>query len=167
MRFNVILILLLFVFTACDNTPPAPTSPFTSKTSLLEYGIPVTLSTPEGAKVTNNSDNLLQDVTIEGQDYYVQIYGSGATTTDCAKLAQEALTEYKTTDAAFKRVVEQDNCGFMYELEVDNDTTKSYNFVYFTIKGNKAYNFTTTAGPLADFDQADVKAIYDAVKAQK
>ncbi len=141
------LACLLLTLTACDNTPPAPESPFTSTTNLLEYGIPITLPTPEGATVRNNSDNFLQDVRIEGEGYYVQIYGTSASTTDCKQLAQDALTDYKTTDATFKRVVEQEDCGFLYEIEVDNDTTTYYNFAYFVVQGNKAYTFSTTTGP--------------------
>lgn len=106
----------------------------------------------------------MQDVVVEGKDYYVQIYGSNATSLDCAQLAQDALMDYKTTDAAFKGVTQNDSCGFMYAIQVENDTTKSYNFAYFSIKGNKVYTFSTTAGPLTDFSQEEVAAIYEAVK---
>lgn len=152
---------------ACDSTPAEPVSPFTQELNLMEYGIPVTLPVPEGATVKNNTDDFMQDVVVEGKDYYVQIYGSNSTSLQCEKLAEESLLDYKTTDAAFKGVVQQDPCGFLYKLEVDNDTTTSYNFAYFAVKGNKAYTFSTTAGPLADFDQGKVAAIYEAVKAQK
>lgn len=164
---NFIYLVVLLSFVACDNTPPKPKSTFTNKTNLLEYGIPVILPTPEGATVKNNSDDFMQDVVVEGKDYYVQIYGSNATNLDCAKLAEESLVDYKTTDAAFKGVVQQDSCGFLYKVEVDNDTTTSYNFAYFAIKGNKAYTFSTTAGPLTNFSQEQVTAIYEAVKAQE
>lgn len=158
---------LVLSIIACDNTPSKPVPVFTNKMNLLEYGIPVTLPAPEGATVKNNSDNFMQDVVVEGKDYYVQIYGSNATSLNCEKLAQEALLDYKTTDAAFKGVVKQDSCGFLYKVKVDNDTTTSYNFAYFAIRGNKAYTFSTTAGPLTDFSQEEVTAIYEAVSAQE
>ncbi|MGH1338394.1 MAG: hypothetical protein ACRBFS_19920 [Aureispira sp.] len=166
-QYRLLLFFALLGFVACDNTPPKPDPIFTNKMNLLEYGIPVTLLAPEGATVKNNSDNFMQDVVVEGKDYYVQIYGSNATSLDCAKLTQESLLDYKTTDAAFKGVVQQDPCSFLYKVEVDNDTTTSYNFAYFAIRGNKVYTFSTTAGPLTDFSQDEVTAIYEAVKAQE
>lgn len=165
--FACFLAITLLTLTACNNTPTQPDPIFTHQMNLLEYGIPVTLPTPEGATVKNNSDDFMQDVVVEGKDYYVQIYGSSATSLDCANLAKEALLDYKTTDAAFKGVVQQDSCGFLYKVEVDNDTTTSYNFNYFAVKGNKAYTFSTTAGPLTDFSKEEVEAIYEAVKAQQ
>lgn len=166
-QYPLLILATFLTLAACNNTPPQPDPIFTNKLNLLEYGIPVTLPTPNGATVKNNSDDFMQDVVVEGKDYYVQIYGSNASSLDCAKLAQEALMDYKTTDAAFKGVVQKDTCGFLYKVEVENDTTTSYNFNYFAIKGNKAYTFSTTAGPLADFSKEEVLAIYEAVKAQE
>lgn len=167
MKYLAFLTILCTLIIACDNTPAEPASTFTQELNLIEYGIPVTLAVPEGAKVKNNTDDFMQDVVVEGKDYYVQIYGMNATSLQCKTLADEALLDYKTTDAAFKGVVQQDPCGFLYKVAVDNDTTTSYNFAYFAVKGNKSYTFSTTAGPLTDFDQAQVTAIYEAVKAQK
>lgn len=159
--------MMLCHLIACDSTPKKPKPQFTKTIKLIEYGIPVTLNAPEDAKVTNHSDNLMQDVLIEGDHYYVQIYGTSATTPDCKNLAQEALTDYKTTSSTFKEVVQQDDCGFIYSVQTERDTNTYYNFDYYSVKGNKTYRFTTTSGPLVDLDQQQVTFIYEAVKAQE
>lgn len=169
MRYLVYSIIgfVLCHLVACDSTPQKRPSPYTKTVKLIEYGVPVTLKAPEDAKVTNRSDNLMQDILIEGDHYYVQIYGTAATTPDCKNLAQEALTDYKTTDGTFKEVLQQDDCGFVYSVQTERDTNTYYNFDYYTIKGNKTYRFTTTSGPLVDLNQQQVQEMYEAVKGQE
>ncbi len=169
MRYLVCSLIgvVLFHLMACDSTPKKPKSSFTKTVKLIEYGIPITLTAPEDAAVKDRSDNLMQDVLIEGDHYYVQIYGTSATNPDCKTLAQDALTDYKTTDGTFKKIVRQDDCGFVYAVQTERDTNTYYNFDYYSVKGNKTYRFTTTSGPLVDLNQQQVEAIYEAVKAQE
>ena len=164
---SLLLLWSLLGWVACESGPTEPESTFTKTVQLIEYGIPVSIQAPEDAQVTNQSDNFMQDVLLKGTHYYVQIYGTPATTTNCNNLAQEALTDLKTTDPTFKQVVRQDDCGFIYAIQTENDTTTYYNFDYYAIKGNKAYRFTSTSGPLVDLNQSDLEAIYEAVKGQQ
>lgn len=164
---SCLLFVALLSLIACESTPAEEKPAFTKTVNLLEYGIPVELNAPEDAKVVDASDDMIQDLRIEGDHYYVQIYGTVATRPSCKTLADEALIDYKTKNATFQRVVKQDECGFVYAVKTENDTTTYYNFDYFAVKGNKEYRFMSTTSPLVKLNQAQVEAIYEAVKNQQ
>lgn len=159
--------LVILVVTACQEAKPTTEMLFPKQLNLLQHGIPIALQVPEDAKVSNRSDNFMQDVVIEGKNYYVQIYSQNATSFSCASLAGEAQSELKTSDPNFQKVVSQDDCGFVYEVQVPGDSTKCYNFNFFRVQGNKSYSFTTTTGRTKPFTLEQVQQIYAAVKEQK
>lgn len=155
------------VLSSCGGSKPKPA--YESEVDLKEYGIPVKVKAPQGATVTN-SDGLVQDVKIEGTDYYIQIYGVDATTTDRKALKAEELANVKgsTSGCSFKRFVQEEEFGFVYELACshERDTTKKfYDFRYLLVRGEKAYTFqTTTTKP---FTEEQVKNMYAAVKQEE
>lgn len=139
---------------------------FPKKLNLLEYGMPFSIQVPADAKVKDQSNKFIQDLVIEGQDYYLQIYGQDAAAATCNALAQEAQTDLKTTSGTFKKMVTTEDCGFLYQVETPNDTNKYYNFAWYRIQGNKSFNFSTTASrQLFTLDQ--VEAMYTAAKSAK
>ncbi|BDS13483.1 hypothetical protein [Aureispira anguillae] len=171
MKMSNLLIIGTFILlgiVACQ--PPEPTIEdlFPKQLNLLQHGIPIAIQTPEDAKVTNRSDNFMQDVIVEGTDYYVQIYSQNATALSCSDLATEAQREIETgANTTFQRMIKEEDCGFIYEVQAAGDTTKCYNFSYYRVQGNKSFSFSTTTGRRKPFTQEQVERIYEAVKAQK
>lgn len=163
LAFSILCCVLLGMI-ACESTPTTSQKPtFTDKVNLLEYGVPVTLAAPAGTEVVNNSDEWMQDLVLKGENYYIQVYGRSATSGTCKTSIQETLRDLKTTDANFRKVVREDDCGFIYAVQSENDTTTYYNFNYHKIQGNKFYSFATTSS-YKSFNLEQAEAMYEAVK---
>jgi hypothetical protein len=165
------LLVLLSVITlgivACQAPESSVKDIFPKNLNLLQHGVPIAIQVPEDAKVTNRSDNFMQDVVVEGRDYYVQIYSHDATALSCTTLASEALSEIKVSNETFKKVISGDDCGFVYEVQVPGDTTKCYNFAYFRVQGNKSFEYSTTTGRRQPFTLEQVQNMYASMKEQK
>jgi len=171
MKLRNVLIGCIFItlgLMACE-TPKEATikDVFPRQLDLLQHGIPIKIQVPEDAKVTNRSDNFMQDVLIEGTNYYVRIYSNGATSPQCSTITKEALAEVKKTNPTFKRTILEEACGFIYEVQISGDTTKCYNFNYHIVKGNKSFSFSTTTSRRQPFSKKVVEHIYQAVKEQE
>jgi hypothetical protein len=171
MKLRNVLMVCIFItlgLMACE-TPKKPTVKdiFPKQLDLLQHGIPIKIQVPEDAQVTNRSDNFMQDVLIEGTNYYVRIYSNGATSPQCATITKEALAEVKKTNPTFKKTILEEDCGFIYEVQISGDTTKCYNFNYHAVKGNKSYSFSTTTSRRQPFSKQAVEHIYQAVKEQE
>lgn len=152
---------------ACESPESTVEDLFPKQLNLLQHGIPIAIQAPEDAKVSNRSDNFMQDVVVEGTDYYVQIYSQNASSPSCTAMASEARADVQKSNETFQRMIIEDDCGFLYEVQVPGDTTKCYNFAYYRVQGNKSFSFSTTTGRRKPFTQEEVTRIYDAVKAQK
>lgn len=165
-KLLVVLISMMVAMMACQNIPQEQSIKeiFPKQLNLLQHGIPIAVQAPEDAKITNRSDNFMQDLVIEGTDYYVQIYGKGASSPRCSTLAKEALAEIKVSNETFQRVVLEDECGFVYEVQAIGDTTKCYNFAHFKVQGNKSFEFSTTTSRRKPFTQKEVENMYKAVQ---
>lgn len=163
-----VCIVILLGLTACEE-PKEPTAKdvFPKQLDLLQHGIPIKIQAPEDAKVTNRSDNFMQDVVVEGTDYYVQIYSQGASSPQCNAMATEALADIKKTNPTFQKTILEEDCGFVYEVQIPGDSTTCYNFNYFSVKGNKSFSFSTTTGRRKPFSKKEVENIYQAVKEQE
>ena len=171
MKLRNVLMVCIFIILglmACE-TPKEATikDVFPKQLDLLQHGIPIKIQVPEDAQVTNRSDNFMQDVLIEGTNYYVRIYSNGATAPQCATMAEEALQDIKKTNPTFKKTILEEACGFIYAVQIPGDTTTCYNFNYQTVKGNKSFSFSTTTSRRQPFSKEAVENIYQAVKEQE
>lgn len=167
---NNLLMVCSFIvlgLAACQTPEPTVEDLFPKQLNLLQHGIPIAIQAPEDAKVTNRSDNFMQDVVVEGTDYYVQIYSQNASSASCKTMTSEAKSDVKKSNMTFQRMLTEDDCGFVYEVQAPGDTTKCYNFAYYRVQGNKSFSFSTTTGRRKPFTQDQVQRIYAAVKAQK
>jgi hypothetical protein len=171
MKLRNVLIVCIFIalgLIACETPKEATIKDiFPKQLDLLQHGIPIKIQAPEDAKVTNRSDNFMQDVVVEGTDYYVQIYSQGATSPQCATMSSEALMDIKNTNPTFQKTILEEDCGFVYEVKIPGDSTKCYNFNYYAVKGNKSFSFSTTTGRREPFGKKVVENIYWAVKEQE
>ena len=166
-KFGVLLSAIVFGLVACQEPESTIKDLFPKQLNLLQHGMPIAIQVPEDAKVTNRSDNFMQDLIIEGTDFYVQIYSQDATSPSCSYLAGEAKTDVKVTNTTFQRMVLEEDCGFIYEVQVAGDTTKCYNFAFFRVQGNKSFSFSTTTSRRKPFTLEQVQNMYAALKEQK
>ncbi|MEM9824218.1 MAG: hypothetical protein AAF985_24245 [Bacteroidota bacterium] len=147
-------LLLLF---ACQQSPTKSWQPL----DLLKYGVPITIMAPDSAKVKTMDLLVQKDVTIKkGEDYYVQIFSSDATTSDHKKILAELKADVKNNPYFSKFLLEEDK-GFIYETVIDS-THYNYGFRHIRIQGDREYIFQT--GLIGNFDQEQVEAMYDAVQ---
>lgn len=104
MKMNNLLMACSFIvlgLVAYQNPAPTTEDLFPRQLNLLQHGIPISIQAPEDAKVTNRSDNFMQDVVVEGTDYYVQIYSQSVSSVNCKSMASEEKTEIKKNNPTF------------------------------------------------------------------
>ena len=127
----------------------------------MKYGIPVTVLAPDSAKVETRDLIVQKDVTIKkGDDFFIQLYASDASTTDIKKVKADQLEEVKA-NPYFSGIISEDDNGFVYKKQVDS-TNVNYGFKYIKIQGDKEYIFQT--GLIGKFSEESVIAMYNAVK---
>jgi len=128
---------------------------------LMSYGLPIKIKAPKGAEVESDNLGFIQDVRIKGdENFYVQIMGGTATTTDIASIKSEYLTSLKN-DKYFSKIVEEDEAGFIYEKDL-GDGNLNYDFRYIRVQGDKEYIFQR--GLVGKYSIEDIKKMYSAVK---
>lgn len=154
MKKIAILSLLVAGFAlACKRGTPL------TELDLIKYGIPVKIQAPKEAKVVNNDlEGLMQDVTIQKEDFDIQIIGMDAIYPD-AKTAKEAKLSEVKADPAFSKLIKDEENGFIYEIKLD---TLAYNFYNVRIAGDKMYEIQAGFTAKPTLEQATM--MYDAVK---
>ncbi len=158
MRNAIILsATITFLFVACKSDPASNLKPL----DLMKYGIPLTVLAPDSAKVETMDLIVQNDVTIKkGDDYFIQLYASDASTTDLKKIRSDQMEEVKA-NPYFAEIVSEDENGFIYKKQIDS-TNVNYGFKYVKLQGDKEYIFQT--GLIGKFSKESVMAMYDAVK---
>jgi hypothetical protein len=124
--------------------------------------LPISVLAPDSADIKSSKlGNLYKDVTIKsGDDYFVQIYASEATTNDIAKIKSDQLRQVKEFPF-FSKIVEEDEKGFLYENIIDS-TNINYSFRYVTVQGDMEYIFQP--GLTGLFTEEQVRRMYEAVQ---
>ena len=133
------------------------------ETSLLACcQLPISVLAPDSADIkSSNFGELFKDVTIKsGDDYFVQIYASEATTNDIAKIKSDQLKQVKEFPF-FSKIVEEDENGFLYENIIDS-TNINYGFRYVAVTGDKEYIFQP--GLTGLFTEEQARRMYAAVQ---
>jgi len=145
--------------TGGNNT--AAGSSFPAKVNLsTELGAPIELKAPADFKSTATK-GLIDEVVVEGSNYYVQILAQDATTTSDRKaLKAEALAEVKAMKE-FSAIVEENDFGFVFESNWEGGS-KGYNFRYFVVVGTRVFDFRTNS--VANYTKEQVQAMFAAVQ---
>lgn len=155
MRYLTLLTCLLFVFSCKQNK--VDTYP---KLDLLEYGIPIAIKAPEGATVEKTQSLLMKDVSVQsGDNYYVQIYASDASTIDKSKILADQKSMVKS-GPFFSKIIEEKEEGFIFEKKIDENNI-NYDFRVVKVQGDKEYIFQT--GLIGKFTEQDVREMYQSV----
>lgn len=127
---------------------------------LMSYGLPITIGAPENAEVVVDDLGVWKDVTVKkGDEYFIQILSSKATSIDIKKLKAESLSEVKA-GRFFSKIIQEDDAGFLFEKKVDEKI--NYDFRYFKIQGDSEYSFQT--GLIGTFTEDQVRMMYKSVK---
>lgn len=128
---------------------------------LMSYGLPIKIKAPVGSVVESDNLGFIQDVTIKGDNnFYIQIQGGTATTTDISTIKTEYLSNIKNSKY-FSRIIEEDESGFIYEKDL-GDSNLNFDFRCIRIQGDKEYIFQR--GLVGKYTLEEVKLMYDAVK---
>ncbi len=160
MKYRIGIFTTVLFVVACQQEQQTQLEPL----DLLPYGVPVNIMAPDSAEVNTMDMVVTQDITVQkGDDYFVQIYVSEASTTDIPRIKANQLSEVKS-NRYFSRIVQEDEAGFIYETAIDSSNV-NYGFRYLMVKGDKELIFQT--GLIGDFDLQDVEQMYQAVQPQK
>lgn len=160
MRFSFLLgTCFLFVIACQTENDKQPLVPL----DLMKYGVPISIQAPDSAEVKTMDMGFMKDVTIKkGDDFYIQIYASQASTTDVVKILAQQLQEVKD-NRYFSKVVREEDAGFIYETVVDS-TDINYGFRHIKVQGDNEFIFQT--GLIGTFELEDVERMYEAVKSE-
>lgn len=151
---KIVAFFLLVFILACNNGPK------TEPLDLMKHGLPIQIKAPADAVVKSNDLGFYKDVTVKhGDNYFVQIISTSATTTDIATLKNDQLKEVRK-NPFYKEVIFEEENGFIFEKQIDS--TFNYDFRYIKIQGSNEYIFQT--GLTGTFTKEDVKLMYESVK---
>ncbi|MCB0599944.1 MAG: hypothetical protein KDC28_01900 [Saprospiraceae bacterium] len=129
--------------------------------NLLEYGFPITIMAPDSPEIKTMDLVVQKDLTVKkGEDYYVQIFMSDASTNKAGKVKAENLEITKSNPYFSKLILDEDQ-GYIYEMKLDSAHTV-YGFKYFKIQGDKEFDFQT--GLTGLFNEHQVRRMYEAVQ---
>jgi hypothetical protein len=121
---------------------------------LLKYGIPYTVMAPKETKASKIGGGQMIDLKLsDGEAYDVLIFMKGAETKHIDRLKQfrkEEVSLYPN----FKKIVEEYNEGFLYEIYSSTGGT-SYAFYAIKIVGDNEIDFMS--GNNRDFTEVEVK----------
>ncbi len=130
------------------------------KTSLMKYGFPLEINTPENASFIKNKSGATDHLIItNNKDFNLQI--------NMADAVSYSLTEVKTrerenikTNPFFQKILEDYDDGFLYEYETPNGL--AYDFRIFKLQGSKTYTFQS--GITGQFSEKDVKYMIKSIR---
>lgn len=153
-RIALFFILSIFILSCAENKPK------TEILDLMKYGLPIQIKAPAEAVVKADDMGFYTDVTVKGgDDYFIQILSTSATTSDIGILKKDQLNEVEK-NPYFKRITFEETNGFIFEKQIDS--LYNYDFRYVKIQGSNEYIFQT--GLFGKFSEDAVRKMYDSVK---
>ncbi len=155
-KFTIFTLLILFI-SACSSEPKTNLKPL----DLLSYGIPITIMAPDSADIKTMDFVGVKDVSIKsGNDFYVQVFSSEASTVDVKKVKMNQKRDVEN-NPYFSKFVKEDDTGFIYEMALDS-AQYNYGFCHIRIQGDSEYVFQT--GLIGIFSLEEVEKMYGAVQ---
>jgi hypothetical protein len=151
---KVLSFLILILLLSCSNEPRV------EPLDLMKYGLPIQIKAPKDAVVKADDAGFFKDVTVKhGDNYFLQIIGTSATTTDVAVLKADQLREVKK-NPFFQEIIFEEPAGFIFRKQIDSLINFDFRFV--KIQGSQEYIFQT--GLSGTFTEEDVRLMYESVK---
>lgn len=153
-RYLIIYLFAGLIMFSCKTEEQLP------ELDLMSYGLPISIKAPEGAEIEMDDLGIWKDLTIKhGEDYFVQVIASKASTLQSAKVKDEKLVEVKG-QPFFSKVIQEDENGFIFEKQIDENTI-DYDFRHILIQGDQEYIFQT--GLYGTFSEEEVRSMYKSV----
>lgn len=160
MRYFFLCSLSLLI-AACGSDATEQADRYETEVDLMSYNLPFKVYAPEGFSI-EAQDDILDDVVIKGPEYHVQIYGTAAMQGQRKAFKEEKLAQLKTEED-FKRLVLDEDFGFVYETQMEGEKESRYNFFYVLKQGDKNYTFQSTTNFDA-FGEAAILKMYASIK---
>jgi len=153
LKFTTYLIITIILI-GCGNSAPK------ANFDLMSYGLPIAIAAPAESDVVVDDLGVWKDVTVKhGDDYFIQILSSKASSLDINKLKTTSLSEVKA-GRFFSKIIQEDDAGFIFEKKIDDSI--NYDFRYFKIQGDSEYSFQT--GLIGTFTEDQVRTMYASVQ---
>ena len=127
--------------------------------SLQEHGANIDIKIPAGAEVSSESIGYRKQISVQQDKFDVVILVGDEETRTPAEIKKEKLESVKALDI-FSKVVQEDDNGFIYEI--NQGTDKNYDFRYVYVKNGSSHDFRR--GFVGDYTLDEVKTMYNAVK---
>ena len=160
MRIYIIAVSIFVFILGCSSDPMAGLSP----NNLLQYGVPLTIMTPDSVNIKKEDWGSMQIVTIKnGKDYDLQIQSSEASSTDAAVIKAQKIIDAKN-ERYFSKIIKEDENGFVFETQPDS-TTNYYGFRFITVQGDREYIIQNGLAGNYTLEQAEF--MYEAIKPKK
>ncbi len=155
MKYNLIIAILILFSCKSDKLSTY------EELDLLKYDIPVSIAAPIEAVVTEEDMGVMKDVVIKyGEDFYIQILSSDATSLDKTALLSSIKDEVKN-GPFFSKIIDEDDDGFIFEKKIDEENI-NFDFRRLKIVGDKEIIFQT--GMIGKFSEEAVRRMYKASK---
>ncbi len=150
---------LLFTLLACNSNSSSDSA--LESIDLMKYGLPIVIKAPVGATVESSDLGFVKDVTVKSEDnFYLQIIGGNATTTQHEAIKNEHISEVKQSEY-FDEILSEDEHGFIFRKKI-TEKRINHDFRYIKIQGNMEYVFQT--GLIGQYSLEDVQLMYKAVQ---
>ncbi|MBT8230588.1 MAG: hypothetical protein KJO50_10020 [Bacteroidia bacterium] len=127
---------------------------------LMKYGLPIKIKAPVDAQVEASDLGFVKDVTVKGdENFYLQITGGMATTTDSGKIKDEHLEEVRDNEF-FDELLKEEDHGFIFRKKITEELI-NHDFRFVRIQGDMEYIFQV--GLIGNYSEKDVERMYNAV----
>jgi len=153
------VLIILIVIIACRTEPAGYQT-----LHLGEYGLDISLSVPDSARITARDYGIVKDITIrDSVDFSIQIFAFVAPTDDTAG---EKLRQLQTAreDPYFGELIREDEDGFIFSKHLDSTLT-DYDFRYIRIMGDRELIFQT--GLVGTFSLDAVRRMYASARGSR
>jgi len=155
------LLIVVILFAACSGNEDGYLKPL----NLLEYGIPLTILSPDSVDITKANLVVQDEVTIKSQksdDFEIRIYFGDATISSLADVKTQQMQFIKDAGLYSKTILDEPD-GFIYESSID-PTLFSYGFRRILLMGDQEYIFQSGSGI---YTQKQAEEMYHATKPQE
>jgi len=142
---------------ACKQNIKPSESP---KTSLMKYGFPLDIITPEGVSIIKNknagADNL---IVTNNTDFNIQINMTDAISNSLLEMKARERENMKA-NPFFLKILEDYDDGFLFEYATQNGI--AYDFRLFKIQGSKTYTFQS--GMTGQYTESQIKNMIKSIR---
>ena len=157
--FTLVLLVLMIAVWGCGSD-----SDGMSETSLLEYGVPITILAPDSLEVNRSSIAFQEDITVKGpDDFSIQIFVGDAVVDDLPKAIQ-AHRESVQENPFFHAFTEEMPDGFIFENRIDTTHT-TFGFRHVRLMGGKEYVFQEPL--IGSLSEEQARHLYESVSYRK